>query len=1213
MTKTITFSEYSLYTVNPTFKFSDNVVTTRGVIVEDGAQPNSPVIAANSSYEGPVFIYFDVPVTDASLAAGYFDNIGSTRIEFRNAAGELLKSYHNSSYGVVTFSCQSDEGIASIAVINESSDESGFSVDTIKFDGEVSELDPPDVAIVKTAGSVDKIYGQIDGDSELVFHNSVGTADERDFIKLTVSDDTTARISIYLDDNKDNVKEVTVDLTAGVNILSFSALDGYDSLENYTAVIKVTDYVDPDKEFLDDLIAGIAEGVLSYDKVQEQIASYLKEAFSNKASALKFLGKYSDKLSNFGFGINIANRIDSIQAAGNWKRQAVIEVTDMFVEFALTKGVKYASFIAGTALSGPFGAIAAEVGDKAISVIYSSFISDYVRDLTGDAYDSLTQDALLQALSLDSINDFALQAAADTDVDFSSLVFDEKWYLETYKDAADAVASGQAVSGIAYYLKYGAAKGHAINEQGTVVAESERTGGLSILDAGDVVTSNLNTLELGERAGDLVSQSEAALTDYINDEIRTEGTELNVNAALSALANRIAADWMFNHDGSIELEIIDGGENWAETLSNGESYQEFLEELATEAGIDLSETTLLASWTTAETPKDIYAQFATLIDGAGTLAGIDFNSVGIAQIGGLWILLVSTENLADDASQLDDATLHISGDDYANDISGTHQDDYIDGNGGNDHLEGLRGNDTILGADGNDWISGEKGNDQILGGAGNDTIYGGAGLDSLSGGSGNDTLSGGDGKDRIFGGQGADSLNGGWGDDYLDGGAGADDMTGAAGNDVYIVDNAGDKLHEKANEGTDLVKSSVTFSLKAHSQHIENLTLTGNRAINGTGNALGNQIIGNMQNNSLNGLDGNDNLTGNAGADKLFGGNGHDILAGGSGNDLLYGGNGDDQAFGNLGNDRLFGGQGNDLLDGGAGVDIMTGNVGNDVYIVDNGNDKAVELAGQGTDLVKSSVTFSLQTNGQQVENLTLTGNAAINGTGNGLGNVVNGNMSGNILNGLAGNDKLFGKGGADTINGGNGNDALHGGNGNDLLRGANGNDILNGNAGADNLNGGLGNDQLNGGVGNDVLNGMAGSDRLVGAAGADRMYGAAGADSFIGGLGADSMYAGNDNAVDSFIFNSVNDSKAGLAHDKIYLFDSGEDVLDLSHIDANTSVAGNQTFAFAGTQAAAHSVWLEADGSDLLVFADNNGDAVADFELQLMDKASVVAGDFLL
>nr|WP_321462477.1 calcium-binding protein [uncultured Cohaesibacter sp.] len=367
----------------------------------------------------------------------------------------------------------------------------------------------------------------------------------------------------------------------------------------------------------------------------------------------------------------------------------------------------------------------------------------------------------------------------------------------------------------------------------------------------------------------------------------------------------------------------------------------------------------------------------------------------------------------------------------------------------------------------------------------------------------------------------------------------------------------------------------------------------------------GNDVIsGGGGNDVLNGEAGNDHIYGQAGADKLYGGLGNDFLSGGAGNDKLYG---------NLGNDRLFGGQGNDYLDGGAGADDMTGAAGNDVYIVDNGNDKAVELAGQGTDLVKSSVTFSLQTNGQQVENLTLTGNAAINGTGNGLGNVVNGNMSGNILNGLAGNDKLFGKGGADTINGGNGNDALHGGNGNDLLRGANGNDILNGNAGADNLNGGLGNDQLNGGVGNDVLNGMAGSDRLVGAAGADRMYGAAGADSFIGGLGADSMYAGNDNAVDSFIFNSVNDSKAGLAHDKIYLFDSGEDVLDLSHIDANTSVAGNQTFAFAGTQAAAHSVWLEADGSDLLVFADNNGDAVADFELQLMDKASVVAGDFLL
>ena len=75
-------------------------------------------------------------------------------------------------------------------------------------------------------------------------------------------------------------------------------------------------------------------------------------------------------------------------------------------------------------------------------------------------------------------------------------------------------------------------------------------------------------------------------------------------------------------------------------------------------------------------------------------------------------------------------------------------------------------------------------------------------------------------------------------------------MAGGAGNDTYVVDNVGDIVVEKAGEGTDLVQSSVTFTLAAN---VENLTLTGGANINGTGNALGNFLVGNTGNNTLNG------------------------------------------------------------------------------------------------------------------------------------------------------------------------------------------------------------------------------------------------------------------------------------------------------------------------------------------------------------------------
>src|SRR4051812_37198312 len=102
---------------------------------------------------------------------------------------------------------------------------------------------------------------------------------------------------------------------------------------------------------------------------------------------------------------------------------------------------------------------------------------------------------------------------------------------------------------------------------------------------------------------------------------------------------------------------------------------------------------------------------------------------------------------------------------------------------------------------------------------------------------------------------------------------------------------------------------------------------------------------------------------------------------------------------------------GDDTLDGAGGADIMVGGIGNDHYIVDNAGDVTTEALNAGTDTVSSSVTYTL---GANVENLTLTGSANINGTGNGLANVITGN---------AGDNTLDGGTGADTLLGGDGND----------------------------------------------------------------------------------------------------------------------------------------------------------------------------------------------
>jgi Ca2+-binding RTX toxin-like protein len=315
----------------------------------------------------------------------------------------------------------------------------------------------------------------------------------------------------------------------------------------------------------------------------------------------------------------------------------------------------------------------------------------------------------------------------------------------------------------------------------------------------------------------------------------------------------------------------------------------------------------------------------------------------------------------------------------------------------------------------------------------------------IRGTAGNDVLEGSNGDDRIYGFEGNDTLNGLDGNDLLDGGPGADSMAGGAGDDIYVVDSASDVVTENAGEGNDTIQSSVTIGTLA--VNVENLTLGGAAAINGTGNSLANVIRGNAAANTLNGGTGADTLVGGAGDDIYVIDNAGDVVSelAGEGTDLVQssvtytlsanvekltltgtstisatGNELDNVLTGNSANNTLTGGAGNDLLDGGTGNDTMKGGLGDDTYVVNVSTDVVTENTGEGTDTIKSSVTLTLANN---VENLTLTGTNAINGTGNGLANVLTGNSANNTLSGGAGNDTLDGAAGADTLAGGTGND----------------------------------------------------------------------------------------------------------------------------------------------------------------------------------------------
>lgn len=405
----------------------------------------------------------------------------------------------------------------------------------------------------------------------------------------------------------------------------------------------------------------------------------------------------------------------------------------------------------------------------------------------------------------------------------------------------------------------------------------------------------------------------------------------------------------------------------------------------------------------------------------------------------------------------------------------------------------------------------------------------------------------------LTGTSGNDTLTGTSGNDTLDGGAGADSMTGGAGNDTYVVDNSGDQTIELANGGTDVVMSSITWSLGSE---VENLTLTGTASINGTGNSKSNVLTGNS---------GNNVLTGGAGADTMIGGAGNDIYKADHANDITteVAGGGTDQVqtnlswtlaselenllltgtsavngtgnslanslVGNTANNSLSGGDGNDTLDGGTGVDTMAGGAGNDVFVVDGSNDVLQEAAGGGTDTVQSSIDWTLAA---EFENLQLLGSASLKGTGNTLANGIVGNSGNNSLSGGSGNDSLDGGAGTDTLVGGSGNDVFTVDNASDYLveLSDEGSDTV-----MSSVSWTLGTElehlTLTGsaattGTGNSMAN------LITGNSGANTLNGGAGVDTLVGGAGDDSYVLTDDfsdviteqsgGGVDTVIFNYI-------------------------------------------------------------------------------------------
>src|SRR5919199_1216702 len=168
------------------------------------------------------------------------------------------------------------------------------------------------------------------------------------------------------------------------------------------------------------------------------------------------------------------------------------------------------------------------------------------------------------------------------------------------------------------------------------------------------------------------------------------------------------------------------------------------------------------------------------------------------------------------------------------------------------------------------------------------------------------------------------------------------------------------------------------------------------------------------------------------------------------------------------------------------------------------------------------------------------------------------------------------------------------------------------------------GNDFLEGGAGNDSLDGLAGNDTLLGQGGADTLIGGSGNDSLdsdtlatVDTIG-DRLDGGDGDGDDIYRYFSTSESAVGAQRDVILDLTGGFDQRDLSFIDADLNIAGNQAFTFIGTNNFTGTAGEEADftsGSNLILQAEINGDGniAADMEIQLNGLASIAAADIIL
>ncbi|TSD88550.1 calcium-binding protein [Mycobacterium sp. KBS0706] len=560
----------------------------------------------------------------------------------------------------------------------------------------------------------------------------------------------------------------------------------------------------------------------------------------------------------------------------------------------------------------------------------------------------------------------------------------------------------------------------------------------------------------------------------------------------------------------------------------------------------------------------------------------------------------------------------------------------INGTPGNDHIEGTDGVDTINALGGDDEVNGNKGDDIAFLGDGND-VFGwvpGDGSDFIDGGAGLDTLD--------FDGANADEniqifANAGKAIFFRD--IAAVTMTldnvetiefeALGGSDLVTINNlAGTDVKRVAvdlaavHDGTagDGVEDTVVINgASAGAADVVSLSQTGTGAdatvvVNGLAAQTTIEHFDAGDHLIVNGLGGNDRLDaralpqsmvlvldGGEGNDTLIGSAGADLLLGGAGNDIVVGAKGNDTAFLGAGDDTFVWapGEGSDTVEGGLGTDdlaFLGAGAAETVDVLANFGRATFfrDIASINMDLNDvERIQFTALGGADTVRVHDLTGTevtrVGVDLAGTVGGATGDGAVDSVTVEGTAGLDKisLSSSGAAIGIGGLQETVSITHAEATDLLT-------------------------IDAGAGDDVINAAAVaagkiSLTLSGGAGNDKLVGSAGTDTFLGGAGAD-----------RFQFNLVSDSVVGPKADRIADFSHAQgDKIDLSPIDANTVLAGNQAFSFIGTGLFTHHAgelrFAYTSPTTTTIAGDVNGDGVSDFHIALSGTIALTAADFVL